>query len=61
MTFASRPDVATLDHKFRARRTGMSPVEYSASIQHFRKPRRQWAPWFATLAILFAAFVVARA
>jgi hypothetical protein len=58
MTF--RTDLSTLDHKFRAKRSGMSPIEYAASVQHFRKAPRHW-PWFATLAILFAAFVVARA
>ncbi len=59
MTF--RTDLSRLDWAYRARRSGQSPVEYASSVQRFAKPRRQWGSWLATLAILLAAFVVARA
>jgi hypothetical protein len=54
-------DLSRLDHAYRARRTGQSPAEYAASVQHFRRPRRSWsASTVITLALLVGAYLIAR-
>jgi hypothetical protein len=55
-----RTDLSALDHKYRAKRTGQSPVEYAASIQRFQRPARQWGPLIATIAILLLAALTLR-
>ena len=58
MTF--RTDLSTLDHKFRAKRSGMSPIEYAASVQHFRRPRRQVGPFIVTAVVLLGTLFMVR-
>lgn len=53
-------DLPQLDRAFRARRTGQSPVEYAASVQHFRRPRRHVGSYLVTAALLFGAILMAR-
>lgn len=58
MTF--RTDIAMLDHKYRAKRSGQSPIEYAASIEGYKRPRRQWGAWLTTAALLVGVFLMAR-
>ena len=59
MSIAS--DLAELDWKFRAKRSGQSPAEYAAAIERYRKPARPLMPWIITLALLVGAYAMARA
>ena len=51
-----KADLSYLDHKWRAKRTGQSPVEYAAAIQGYRRP----ASWKSrALALLAVGLVLA--
>lgn len=58
MTFAV--DLSHLDHKYRARRTGQTPIEYAASIEVYKRPRRQWGAYIITAALLAGAAMMAK-
>jgi hypothetical protein len=50
-------DIAAQDQRFRARRTGQSPIEYANAIHGYRRPvtGKTWAMRFAALALLAGA------
>jgi hypothetical protein len=50
-------DLSALDRKYRARRTGQSPIEYANAIHGYRRPvtGKTWAMRFAALALLAGA------
>jgi hypothetical protein len=55
-----RSDLSTLDWKFRAKRTGQSPIEYAAAVEIHKRPPSisAWAVSI-TLALGFVAAIVA--
>lgn len=58
MTF--RTDIAALDHKYRAKRSGMSAIEYASSVQVFRRPRKHWLAYVVTAALVAGSIFMAR-
>jgi len=55
-------DLAHLDHKFRAKRTGQTPMEYAAAIERYSRPVtwKTWAMRIAAVCLLIAAAVAGR-
>ncbi len=49
-----RIDIALLDHKYRARRTGQSKAEYASSVEIYKRPARQWPAYLLAAAFLMA-------
>ncbi len=55
-------DLSALDHRYRAKRSGQSPIEYAAAVEVYR-PARRLSGWAVaiTLALGGAAAILAGA
>ena len=52
-----RADLSALDHKYRAKRSGQSPIEYAASIQRFQPKAHLGRGTVAVIVVLLLAAV----
>jgi hypothetical protein len=53
-----KADIAALDWKYRARRTGQTPAEYASAIEGYRKPRRNWPAVIFSAALVVATLLI---
>jgi hypothetical protein len=53
-------DIAAMDHRYRAKRTGQTPAEYADPFERYHRPTswKTWAAWLCAAALVVGAIVL---